>query len=237
MVLHGALAQVAQPSLTADLSGQGKPVKYSLVFKMADDHFEGATLKAGDKSIPLGPDFSGFSAELKAHKVMGDKPTQVLVATAEAESDFRTYFIFGLVDGELKQVGRIDAQGGISIPGNGTLVSSSWEGFWEKKERYVFGKNLELTMVPQEFYGVNVEGTVKKSFPIYQKRDGKTVIANTRMGSKFKVLLWDPSSRKANDDGDGFSEEWFLIQTETGFVGWMQAKQMMDDNVELPWAG
>lgn len=234
---QNAPAQDAPPAVTVDLSGKGSAVKYTLVFKMTDDHFEGATLKAGSKSISLGPDFNGFSADLKSYKIMGDKPTQVLVASAVAESDYQTNFLFGLVDGELKQLGRVEGQGEMTIPGNGTLVSSAWQGFWAKKERYIFGKNLELTVVPQEFYGVNVEGTVTETFAVYQKRDAKAVLANTRKGSKFKVLLWDPSSRKAKDDGEGFQDEWYLIQTETGFVGWVQAKQMGAENAELPWAG
>lgn len=230
-------AQEAKSSVTVNLTGKGEPVAYSLEVKQPDknDPFEGAILKAGSKSIPLGTEFSGFFSELKAYSISGDSPVKILVASAMAESDYMTWFLFGIVDGELKKIGSFDGQGSIKMPGNGTMIITRWMGFWAKTEKFVFGKNLELTVLPQEFYGVDVEGTVTATFPVYQKRDGKTVLANTLKGSKFKVLLWDPASCKA--DSEGSQDQWYLIQTASGFVGWVQEKQLGAENVELPWAG
>lgn len=232
-------AEEAKTRITADLSGKGESVEYSLEVKQAnkEEPFEGATLKAGSKSIPLGTEFHGFSSELKVYRISEDSPVKILVANAMSESDFQTFFFFAIVDGELKQIGTVEGQGGITMPGNGTMIASTWMGFWSKKEKYVFGKNLSLTVVPQEYYGVDVEGTVTTTFPVYQKREGKSVLANTRKGSKFKVLLWDPASRKADSKDGDLQREWYLIQTESGFVGWVQENQLGAENAELPWAG
>lgn len=231
--------QEAKSSITVNLSGKGEPVEYSLEVKQTEenDPFEGATLKAGSKSISLGNEFSGFTSELKAYSIDGDSQVKILVASAMAESDYMTWLLFGIVDGELKKIGSFDGQGDITMPGNGTMIITKWMGFWVKKEKYVFGKNLAVAILPQEFYGVDVEGTVTATFPVYQKRDGKTVLANTLKGSKFKVLLWDPASRKTDGANEDFQNQWYLIQTESGFVGWVQEKQLGAEFAELPWAG
>lgn len=231
--------QEAKSSVTVDLSGKGDSVEYSLEIKQAkkDEPFEGGVLKAGNRSIPLGAEFRGFYSELKVYSIAGDSPVKILVASSMAESDTQTLLLFGIVDGELKKIGSFEEQGDITMPGNGTMIVTSWMGFWVKKEKYIFGEKLALTIVPQEYYGVDVEGTVTGTFPVYQKREGKSVLANTRKGSKFKVLLWDPASDKTDSADGGFQNRWYLIQTESGFVGWVQEKQLGAEAAELPWAG
>lgn len=237
--LPAIAGQEAKSSVTVNLAGKGEPVVYSLEVKQTenDDPFEGGTLKAGSQSISLGNEFSGYSSELKAFSITNDSPVKILVASAMGDSDYMKWLLFGIVGGELKKIGSFDGQGSITMPGNGTMILATWMGFWAKKEKYVFGKNLEITVLPQEYYGVDVEGTVTATFPVYQKRDGKTVLANTRQGSKFKVLLWDSSSCKADIASEGSQDQWYLIQTESGFVGWVQEKQLGAEFVELPWAG
>jgi hypothetical protein len=226
-------------SVTADFAGDGKKQTCTLeVEQISDDLlFHNPMLKVGKETLPLGEDFYGFSRELRAYTVSGDSKKQVLVASAIGESDFIVRFIFTMAGGKLKQVGRIEGQGDIKIPGNGSIVSTSWMGFWSKTEKHVFGPDLMLARVPQEFYSVDVEGTVLKGFPVYQTRSGKALLANTREGSKFKVLLWDPASLKKEGDQENTEDQWYLIRTESGFTGWVQTRQLMGDSTQLPWAG
>lgn len=234
-----AAADKPKLSVKADLAGDGQPVACKLEIKTepGDEHFGGAVLKVGDESKVLGEEFSGYSAGIAAFAVSSDSKQKVLVATALGESDYNVRYVFALADGKLKQVGHVEGQGEIVIPGNGTLVAKSWMGFWTKTDKHAFGKDLTLALVPQEFYSVDVGGTVVKTFPVYQKRDGKTVLATTREGSKFKVLLWDPASRKMVGEEENLDEQWYLIRTESGFTGWVKGKNLQGDFAELPWAG
>lgn len=233
------------PKLSVDLAGNGQSQTYTVELSRSnpDADFESAVLKAGKESIPLGKEFTGFTVALEAHRVSGDQPTKVLEVTAEGDSDYLVRYFFAMVNGQLKQVGKVKGQGDLKVPGNGTLIATAWMGFWMKTEKYVFGKDLSLTQIPQEFYSLGVEetsgieGTVVTSFPVYQKRDGKTVLANTRKGSKFRVLLWDPSSAKPGDDIEAMANQWYLIRTESGFTGWVRAKHLEMEFAELPWAG
>ena len=233
------------PKLSVDLAGNGMSQTYTVELSRSnpDSDFESAVLKAGKESIPLGKDFTGFTVALEAHRVSGDQPAKVLEVTAEGDSDYLVRYFFAMVNGQLKQVGKVKGQGDLKVPGNGTLIATAWMGFWMKTEKYVFGKDLTLTQIPQEFYSLaleetsGIEGTVVTSFPVYQKRDGKTVLANTRKGSKFRVLLWDPSSAKPGDDIEAMGNQWYLIRTESGFTGWVRAKHLEIEFAELPWAG
>ncbi len=241
VLVQSITAQAASPSLTAnaDFAGDGTKVNCTLTVKQPDkdEPFSEAVLKVGSETKALGEDFYGFSCELRAFTVSGDSKRQVLVASAFAESDFVVRLFFTVDGGKLKQVGRIEGQGDITIPGNGSVIATSWTGFWTKTEKHVFANDLTLSLLPQEFYSVNVEGTVLQSFPVYQTRDGKTMLANTRKGSKFNVLLWDPASRKVENENENIDDQWYLIRTESGFTGWVQGKHLQGEFAELPWAG
>jgi hypothetical protein len=240
-VLAHAPAWAATPplSVSVDFAGDGKKQTCTLEVKQISDDllFSDPVLKVGKEVLPLGEDFYGFSRELKAHTVSGDSKKQVLIASATGESDFVVRFIFTMAGGKLKQVGRIEGQGDIKVPGNGSIVSTSWMGFWSKTEKHVFAPDLTLTPVPQEFYSVDVEGTVLKTFPVYQTRTGKALLANSREGSTFKVLLWDPASLKLEGGQENTEDQWYLIRTESGFTGWARTKHLMGDFARLPWAG
>ncbi|MEZ0389373.1 MAG: SH3 domain-containing protein [Verrucomicrobium sp.] len=233
------------PKLAVDLAGNGQAQTYTVELKRPDpdSNFESAVLKAGKTSITLEKDFTGYTVSLEAFRISGDSPARVLVVSAEGESDFIVRLFFVMVNGQLKQVGKIQGQGDIKVPGNSTVVSTSWMGFWMKTEKHVFSKDLALTLLPQEFYSLGIdatsgiEGTVVDSFPVYQTREGKAVLANTRKDSKFHVLLWDPSSAKPGDDIEARSRQWYLIRTESGFTGWVRAKHLEMEFSTLPWAG
>ena len=227
-------------TVSADLAGDGAKVLCKLEIKKEagdDDHFIEATLKVGSESHPMGEEFMGYECELKAYSISGDTKQKVLVASAFSESDYVRRHFFTLVNGKLKELGFLEGQGDITVPGNGTVISTSWMGFWSRTEKHVFGPDLTLAPLAQEFYSVNVEGTVTKSFPVYQTRSTKVLLANTRKGSKFQVILWDPASRKVVNDEENLNDQWYLIRTESGFVGWVRGESLQYENSELPWAG
>lgn len=234
-----ASAQVPQPVREVEFHGPSGKQKANLDIAQSatDGEFQGGSLHVGKEKVALGRAFFGFTAELSVHRIFSDRPTEVLAATAMADGDFQTCFLYAYVDGRLKKLGAVHGQGDITFPGNGSLVARGWMGFWMKTEKYVFGKNLELSKVAQEFYSVDVEGTVLKSFPVYQTRKGDAVLANTREGSKFKILLWDPASRKPDPENDNMDNDWYLIRTETGFTGWVRGASLQYEQAELPWAG
>ncbi|TLD68650.1 hypothetical protein FEM03_21660 [Phragmitibacter flavus] len=225
------------PPIRADLSGNGQPQSYQL--KSSPDQSQ-TLLTTGKDSIPLDQTFTDSQSHeitLTSHRVSGENPREVLVVSAVQEGDFTSSVLFAQIDGKLTKIGFIEAHGELLIPGNGTLISKNWMGFWNKTEKHVFTQDLQLTHIPQEFYTIDVQGTVIKTFPVYQTRNAKKILANTRQGSQFKILLWDPASRTSEREHVSFDNEWYLIQTESGFTGWVQGRHLQSEFATLPWAG
>jgi hypothetical protein len=102
--------------------------------------------------------------------------------------------------------------------GNGIVLVDDWMGFWSKKDKYVLNKKTRgLELIPQEFYYVGAEATVKEIFPIYETRDGSTIVANLAPKSKILILLCDCSPGE-------YMDKWYLIKSETGILGWTRPK-------------
>ena len=57
------------------------------------------------------------------------------------------------------------------------------------------GVEALLHEVPQELYYVGIEGKVKETFPVYERRGAAGIVANTRAGSTLLVVACDSSPR------------------------------------------
>jgi hypothetical protein len=122
-----------------------------------------------------------------------------------------------------------------SFSGNGIVLVDEWMGFWALKEKYVLDNSSgKLRQVPQELYFVDVNATVRESFPVYKTRDGRSVVANTLPNSRILIIACDPSPR-CPESGDYFCD-WYLIKTVTGLVGWVRLESLSERVVSLPWA-
>jgi hypothetical protein len=155
-----------------------------------------------------------------------DKYKEVAVHTP-GPSDDDEYLIFWYDGESIKEMGYLSRWP--IFYGNGIVTVDAWMGFWSMREKYVLDKKSRtLQPVPQEFYYVGVETEVIETFPIYKTRSASHVVANLKPKSKCLILVCDPSPAQYGDD-------WYLIKSTTGLVGWTREKGMYD-KVILPWA-
>jgi hypothetical protein len=155
-----------------------------------------------------------------------DKYKEVAVHTPGPSSDDE-YLIFWYDGKAIKEMGYLSRWP--IFYGNGIVNVDAWMGFWSIREKYVLDKKSRtLQQVPQEFYYVGVEAEVIETFPIYKTRSASHVVANLKPKSVCLILVCDPSPVEYGDD-------WYLIKSTTGLVGWTQEKTMYD-NLILPWA-
>ena len=110
-------------------------------------------------------------------------------------------------------------------------------GFWTLTQKWALAGSGQAKLVPQEFYAVRAPGTVKRTFPLVMKRGSADVVARLREGSKVEVLLWSGSLPTVEEaESNVKKDEWYLIQSEGGLIGWVPG-HLLQDHLELPWAG
>jgi hypothetical protein len=155
-----------------------------------------------------------------------DKYKEVAVHTP-GPSDDDEYVIFWYDGKSIKEMGYVSRWP--LFYGNGIVNVDGWMGFWSIREKYVLDKKSRtLQQVPQEFYYVGVEAEVRETFSIYKTRGASHVVANLKPKSECLILVCDPSPAQYGDD-------WYLIKSTTGLVGWAQEKTIYD-KLMLPWA-
>jgi len=224
-------------SASADLDGDGKKETISLVNdgKESNGHF---TLKINALSV-RGEYGMEAPEGFQLVKIDGsDKYTEVVVSLPGGSDWFQTqiYWYDGHAIHEMNGDDQLALFGIPSFPGNGCIYGNRWMGFWKSTDKYVLDKKTRtVKQVPQQFYYVSgldekpVVGKVLHTIPIYETREKKAVIANLRVGSKVLFLLCDNSVSDNNN--------WYLVKSESGLVGWIQEKAIQPNFEGLMWAG
>jgi hypothetical protein len=211
-------------TIEADLNGDNKPDKISLSLKVESGEF---ILRINNASINgsiyiESPDNLDEEIGLKIVDIdKRDKYKEIEVFYNGERYDLTAYHLFtfngNLINKLLDPVSIRPAYSGYGI----VLIDKFCENFWTKKEKYILNRETrKLELVPQEFYYVGVEASVKEMFPIYQTRAGKDVVANLRPSSTCMILVCDP-------------EGWYLIKSVSGLVGWTKDLSKL----QLPSAG
>ncbi len=227
-----ALAAPTPSPLSADLDGDGKPETIALRWTEDNPRF---TLQVGGASLPVD---TGTGTRFEVEVVDLDKGDTwkelVVSATGEVDSEHRVYF-FGYDGKALKRLGDIHTFDPEKLGGNGIVLSDTWEGFWTRRNKYVLDrKQWKLREVPQEFYAVGVEATVKQSFPLTFGRGAgakeTTQVALLAKDSRIQVLLAAPSPQKGKGPA-------FLIKSTTGLLGWTTQTELEQKTEGLPFAG
>ncbi|NOJ80471.1 hypothetical protein HNV28_19425 [Myxococcus xanthus] len=212
-------------SASVDLNGDGTPEAVSIQFDEPKNEFilkaGSATIRGpGDDNEPAGV----FIVDLDSR----DKRKELVVRTGQTDYDQRSY-IYGFDGKALKLLGTVPAL--TEAKGNGIILSDSWQGFWNRRDKYVVdAKTGKVSEVPQDLYAVGVEATVKQSFPLARSRTDKSAVATLAQGSKIQVLAAAPSGRK--DEG-----YLYLVKSSTGLLGWATAKDLTGKTDGLPLAG
>jgi len=206
-----------------DLNGDGIEENIRLVYADQEGNF---TINIGsiEYSNKLSDSVDGF---ILVDVNENDKFLEVAIHTP-GPSDDDEYLILRYKGNEIKVLGKLTRWP--YFMRNGIVYVDDWMGFWKKREKFVLNpKTEQLEKVPQEFYYVGIEATVAKSFPIYQTRENKEVVANLKEKSKILIILCDPS------DSNTFKHQ-YLIKSESGILGWASLESFEDKLEGLPWA-
>jgi len=155
-----------------------------------------------------------------------DKYKEIAVHT-HGPSDDDEYLIYWYDGKSIKEMGKLWRWP--KFFGNGKVLVKDWMGFWLRTKKYILTKERTLKLVPQEFYFVGVGGTVTKSLPILEERNGKEVVANLRVGSKVLIVLCDTSP-------EDYGDYWYLIKSDTNILGWVKQRDVYDYLEGLPMA-
>lgn len=226
--------QQSPRTLKADLDGDGVAETITLAILTASNGDTSFSLTVGAATVKHKSEYGDDIAMQVIDVDRGDKLKEVMV-TAVGGSDFTQTLIYRYDGKALVELAAFDNQGGIEFNGNGIALQSNWMGFWTCKRKYQLDRATQrFREVPQEIYYVGVEGKVKETFPVYERRNTPAVVANTRAGSTMLVVACDPSPRCPGDTNDAC--HWYLIKTESGLLGWVRLETLRD-KADLPWAG
>ncbi|MCY1075908.1 hypothetical protein [Archangium lansingense] len=228
MLLAAPAVHADEPvmSTSADLDGDGKPEAISVQWADGDAQF---VLKVGSATV------RGKTNDAEVRGVFitdvdgSDKWKEVAVHMGLTDDDSRNT-VYGFDGKTLKEMGSVRTL--TEVRGNGIVLSDSWMGFWNLREKYSLDRKAwKLNHVPQELYFVGTEATVKQSFPIVRSHKDKAVVANLAQGSKIQVLAAMPVGAKR------YGDYWYLVKSSTGLLGWTQVQNLHDKTEGLPWAG
>lgn len=152
-----------------------------------------------------------------------DNKKEVAVYTPGTSAD-DMYDIFGYDGSSIFEMGKINRWP--QFMGDRIVIVHNWMGTWLQTKKYFLTHERELKLVPQEFYFVGIETEVLGDLPILADRNSQQIVTTLKTNDKIVVLLCAPS--------DYWSENWFLIKSPNGLLGWVKALNM--DNAGLPAA-
>ncbi|AGC41389.1 hypothetical protein MYSTI_00030 [Myxococcus stipitatus DSM 14675] len=225
--VHAEEPQALVQSTTADLNGDGKPEAISVKGYENNGDFDFVlTVGVSVHRMKVGSEVLGLSLlDLDS----SDKFKEVAVHSGMTDTD-NIAIVFRYDDRNLKPLGTVPAL--TEVKGNGIILSDSWRGFWNGRDKYVVDpKTQKLTLVPQEFYYVGQEATVRESFPITQTRSDKKPVAQLAVGSRIQVVA---AARVPGSPHTAFA---YLVKSSTGLMGWTTPEVLSAKTDGLPWAG
>lgn len=246
--------RTTEKHVKVDLNGDGKAedVLVRSLNKQGEEMMSFEVITAGQKTSVKGM-FSSDSDDLwptlKAIAPFpGDKTQWLLIEGVLSGFPGTCSSLIGFRKGRLEQLAVFKGVE-LRIPGNATILTNAWIGFWSRVVKWSIDADGSLKLVPQEFYGVGkTDVEVVRTFPLLETRNSEAVVARTKEGSKITILLWQgelpltESKQLSSDElAKNYSEPawltgWYLIQTETGLIGWVRGEGL-NEHLNLPIAG
>ncbi len=216
--------------LQVDLNGDNKVDVISIeMAKTKDESRSRLTIRIGESIYS--DDFFSADGDLPDVRVVAiDRKRywrQLLVNTPEAGSCI--FHVLAFSSQKLIRLLRYDSGPSCKAPiplGNGQLSVSTWQGFWNREDRYRLSKDGEsLVAEPAAVYSVLASGAAGNSLVLQGAECGKRTVP---FGTFIRVRLFDAQKKR------------YRLEASDGACGWVPAKELdsMNGNVkELPWAG
>jgi hypothetical protein len=228
-------------SANADLNGDKKPDAISIVIRGADP-------AKGRKGISFTLTVNGAKANGQFNEYMegcngfrvaqidGKSRLKQIAVVAWASNDFAQTLLYEYNGRTLIPIGDVDADAEIS--GNGAVYTRNHMAFWWRTEKFAQNpKTRRLVVVPQPAYFVGVPAKVQEPFNIRYNHDTSSgVVAVVGADTEIQVVLYwrGPGPRKGLA---GQENDWYLIKTAKGLMGWARFGYFQPKVTELPFAG
>jgi len=116
-------------------------------------------------------------------------------------------------------------KGNPTFNGNGIVYLDFWEGFWMRRDKFVFDKKVKkLKRVPQFAYYVGVKNiSVKNYISIFADKSMTQKTAVLSKNSKIEILLCDIKTEEDSND------EIYLIKSKSGLIGWIKSSVLLEN--------
>ena len=143
--------------------------------------------------------------------------------------------LYGFDGTKIIKIGRLGENA--IFPGDGTITTGFWSGYWLMKVQYEYTSDRVLKVIPQEFSFVGVDATVKEPFPIFEKRDSEKIVKMLEKDSRVHLILTNFAANSSPTwHSDDVQNRWFLVKAPDGVVGWMKYKNAVQ-YLHLPGRG
>lgn len=221
----GCACAAAKPitSTTADLDGNGRKEKVWVTLAKASTNLtDHSTLHVDKAEVPFYGEYDGLEI------------VDIDRSDRYKEIDVRTYSGSDAVDHNIywydgKSIQKMaDLSWKADYKGNGIVLNQVWTCYVTIIEKYVLDKkSRKLVLVPQEMYYVGTKRKVLRSFPVYYSRQGNSIVANVETNSTITVLVYVPNQAARKSPGKyDVMQEWFLIKTQSGLLGWVRLQTL-----------
>lgn len=221
----GCACAAAKPvmSTVADLDGNGHKEKvWVTTVKNVKSHLDYSTLHVDKADI-----------EINAEHVYGfvivdvdrSDPYREIDVSTNSGGDGTDHQIYWYDGKSIRQMANLSWYA--DYKGNGIVLGQTWNCYVWIIDKYVLDKkSRKLILVPQEIYYVGAKHKVTESFPIYYSRQSKSVVANVERNSTVVVLAYVPAPAGTNPEKHDVTQDWFLLKTQSGLLGWVRLQTL-----------
>ncbi|MBZ0202835.1 MAG: hypothetical protein K8I03_07450 [Ignavibacteria bacterium] len=231
------LTGLRDTTLYFDLNFDGNDEKISLRYDEEGKPF----MLSINNAKAEGSFVEGYGADLQIIDMDRNDNLREVIVKGYGSSDQADMHFYQFINGKIVECGRLPGNYGVESTGNKILTEHGWMGFWGIKFKYRFDtKNKSLTFEKEDFYGVNIEATVKESFKLLKYRyDDSEVSAVLKPGTKITIVKSDitPSCNEQENYMYDMMCDWYYIKTDEGKAGWYRLDKFYEFVDGLIWAG
>lgn len=220
---HAAIKPKPVTSAVADLDGNGRKEKvWITTVKNVKSHLDYFTLHVDKADIEINAEHVYGLVIVDVDRSDPYKEIDVSTNSGGDATDHKIYWFDGK---SIRQMANLIWKA--DYKGNGIVLGQNWNCYVMITDKYVLDKkSRKLVLVPQEMYYIGLKHKVTQSFPVYYSRQSKSVVANVERNSTITVLIYVPAPAGTNSDKHDVMDEWFLIKTQSGLLGWVQLRTL-----------
>lgn len=209
---------------TVDLDGNGHKEKvWIAAVNDTKDHVDHCILHVDKAEVPVYGELGGL-AIIDVDRSDAYKEIDVWTYSGSDMADHSIYWYDGAKIHKMA-----DLSWSVDYRGNGIVLNSSWTGYVAITNKYILNKKARtLELVPQEMYYIGAAHKTAERFPIYYSRQSKSVVATVERNSTITILVYVPAPPGTDLDKHDMMQDWFLIKTQSGLLGWVRLQTLAE---------